>query len=238
MKPIEILADTPDYVAVNKAAGMLSIPDREQSAPSLKDLLLQRFGEIYTVHRLDRETSGVIVFAKNENCHRYLSRQFEERSTEKYYNGLVLGKVYETEGLIDAAMGEHLAKKGQMIVLKKGKPAQTAYKTLQSFSRYSWMQFRIFTGRTHQIRVHMQDFGHPIACDPYYGDGQPIFLSSLKKNFKLSKNEEEERPILQRLALHSTELRFTGMNGEPVSLLAPLPKDLRATLSQLEKLDK
>ncbi|MFT4024551.1 MAG: RluA family pseudouridine synthase [Flavihumibacter sp.] len=237
MKP-EILLDTEGFVAVNKPAGLLSIPDREQSAVSLKEMLLQRYGQIFTVHRLDRDTSGVIVFAKDEATHRWLSKQFENRHTQKIYNGLVLGRVYEQEGLIDQPIGEHTGKKGQMTVTRLGKPAQTLYKTLQAFARYSWMEFNILTGRTHQIRVHMKHFGHPIVCDPYYGDGQPLFVSALKKNYKLAKNELEEKPLLARLALHARALRFTDEHEKEVLIEAPLPKDMRAALAQLEKQER
>lgn len=236
MKPsLEILLETDDLVAVNKPAGLLSIPDREQSEPSLKDILLHRYGSIYTVHRLDKDTSGVIVFAKNEASHKFLSQQFEARSTQKIYNGLVLGKVYEQEGVLDQPIGEHPVKKGMMAVVRKGKPSITAFRLLESFPQYSWMEFSILTGRTHQIRVHMKNFGHPIVCDPLYGDGQPVFLSSFKKKFKLGKDVLEERPLLNRLALHARELHFTDMQGQQQKIDAPLPKDLRATLQQLEK---
>ncbi len=101
---------------------------------------------------------------------------------------------------------------------------------------YSWIRFQIHTGRTHQIRVHMKDIGHPIVCDQLYGDGQPVLLSMLKhKKFKLSKNEEEERPLLNRLALHAFQLSFNDQNCKNIFLEAPLPKDLRATLNQLQK---
>lgn len=232
---LDILLETPDFVAVNKPSGLLSIPDREQSAPSLKDALVARYGTTFTVHRLDRDTSGVIVFARHEEAHRWLSQQFESRNTRKIYNGLVMGKVYEESGLIDQPIGENTSKKGQMTVTRQGKPSQTAYRTLQAFQKFSWMEFNILTGRTHQIRVHMKHFGHPIVCDAYYGDGQPILVSALKKKYNLSKNELEEKPILGRLALHAASLGFTAPDGSAVLIEAPLPKDLRATLSQLEK---
>ncbi|MBD0332032.1 MAG: hypothetical protein ICV66_05195 [Chitinophagaceae bacterium] len=97
------------------------------------------------------------------------------------------------------------------------------------------MKFRILTGRTHQIRVHMKHLGHPIACDPLYGDGKPLFISQLKQNYNLSKSELEEKPILNRVALHAAELSFTGIKKEAYHLEAPLPKDLRAALNQLKK---
>lgn len=114
----------------------------------------------------------------------------------------------------------------------------TDYKVLSDFGIYTLLQFRIHTGRTHQIRVHMKNIGHPIVCDPLYGDGKPVLVSSLKSKFKLSKSEEEERPILGRLALHAFQLSFEDIDGKTIHLEAPLPKDMRATLQQLEKRKK
>lgn len=230
-----ILAETPDFVALNKPSGLLSIPDREGKEVSLKKLLIEKYGSIFTVHRLDKDTSGLIVFAKNEEAHKYLSRQFEERQTEKIYVGLVLGLLTDKKGTIDSPIAEHPAKNGTMIVNRKGKESLTDYEVLEDFETYSWLKFQIHTGRTHQIRVHAKDMGHPIACDDLYGDGKPILLSSLKHKFKLSKNELEERPLLNRLALHALSLKLTDPNGEVMSLEAPIPKDLKALLQQLRK---
>lgn len=237
-----IIADTPDFIVLNKPAGLLSIPDREGKDISLKKLLIEKYGNIFTVHRLDRDTSGVIVFAKTEEAHKHLSLQFareasfgEERQTEKIYLGFVLGSLADKKGTIDAPIAEHPVKKGLMTVYRKGKESLTEYEVLEDFKIFSWVQFQIHTGRTHQIRVHAKHIGHPILCDDLYGDGKPIFLSSLKHRFNLSKNELEERPILNRLALHALSLKFLNVNGEPVKLDAPLPKDLRALLQQLRK---
>ena len=151
-----IIYQNDDLIAINKPAGMLSIPDRKQSEASLKDILLEQFGSIYTVHRLDKETSGVIVFAKNEEAHRELSKLFEGREVSKYYNGLVHGIPYPANGAIDLPIAEHFSKKGKMMTHAKGKPSLTDYETLENFGIYSWMKFQIHTGRTHQIRVHMK----------------------------------------------------------------------------------
>ena len=121
-----------------------------------------------------------------------------------------------------------------MLTHDKGKVSVTDYEVLESFRLYSWMQFQIHTGRTHQIRVHMKHIGHSIVCDETYGDGKPVLLSSIKKRFKLSKTAEEERAILSRLALHSWKLQFT-LNNETFVLEAEPPKDLRALLQQLRK---
>ncbi|MBH2004611.1 MAG: RluA family pseudouridine synthase [Sphingobacteriia bacterium] len=231
---LEIIFENKDFVAVNKPSGLLSIPDRMGVEISLKDLLKERYGNIFTVHRLDRDTSGIIIFAKNEDAHKELSRLFESREMEKFYVGLVNGQMINEEGSIDAAIMEHPGKTTKMVTHVKGKPSLTDYKVLESFRLYSWVQFQIHTGRTHQIRVHMQHIGHSIVCDDIYGDPKPILLSSIKRNFKLAKAAEEERPILLRLALHSFRLNFS-MNGESFELEAPVPKDLKALLQQLRK---
>ncbi len=230
-----IIAETDNWVALDKPPGLLSIPDREGKDVSLKILLKEKYGEIFTVHRLDRETSGLILFAKNETAHRFLSAQFENRMTVKLYRGLVIGSMPEKKGSVSAPIAEHPAKNGTMIVHRKGKEALTDYEVLEDFHLYSWLQFRIHTGRTHQIRVHMKETGHPLVCDKLYGDGKPVLVSSLKSKFKLSRQEESERPILNRLALHAFYLSLEEEPGRRIELEAPLPKDLRATLQQLEK---
>lgn len=230
-----ILLETADFIAIDKPAGLLSIPDRENKEPSLKSRLRDQYGNIFTVHRLDRETSGVIIFAKNETTHKYLSKIFEERAVEKTYQGIVLGTPPQQKDTIDLPTMEHPTKPGVMVINRRGKAALTDYEVVETIGPYSFLQFRIHTGRTHQIRIHMHSIGHPIACDDLYGDGKPIFLSGIKRNFKLSKSEEAERPLLARLALHSQLLRFTDAGGRPHAIEAPLPKDLRALLQQLRK---
>lgn len=231
----EIIFENDFFVAVNKPSGLLSIPDRLGQELSLKDILKSRYDQIFTVHRLDKDTSGIIVFAKDEASHKQLSQLFEGREVEKFYLGLVHGKLMNEDGSIDAAITEHPGKNGKMITHVKGKPALTDYHVLESFRLYTWLQFQIHTGRTHQIRVHMQHIGHPIVCDDIYGDPSPILLSALKKKFKLSKDAEQERPLMNRLALHSHKLSFT-FNEEKFNLEAEIPKDLRAMLAQLRKL--
>jgi len=233
MKP-EVLLENDLFIAINKPSGLLSIPDREGKEVSLKIMLEAKLGKIFTVHRLDKDTSGVIVFAKDEQTHKQLSKLFESRAVEKFYVGLVNGILQQQEGTVDAGIMEHPVKKGWMVTHQKGKAAVTDYAVLENFRLFSWMQFQIHTGRTHQIRVHMKHMGHSIVCDDLYGDGKPILLSEIKRNFKLSKSEEEERPILARLALHSWKLRFT-LNGQDFEIEAAVPKDLRAVLQQLRK---
>jgi 23S rRNA pseudouridine1911/1915/1917 synthase len=230
-----ILEEDENLVAINKPSGLLTIPDREGKEISLKQILKSKYGEIFTVHRLDKDTSGIVVFAKNEVSHKQLSQLFEGRETVKIYNGFVLGSPFEKSGTINEPIVEHSVKKGLMTVHKKGKESITEYEVLESFKLYSWTQFHILTGRTHQIRVHMKHLGNPIVCDDLYGDGKPVFISSIKrKKFNLAKSEEEEKPILARLALHSLKLEFE-LNGKTYELEAEPPKDLRALLQQLRK---
>jgi 23S rRNA pseudouridine1911/1915/1917 synthase len=151
---------------------------------------------------------------------------------------MVLGKPAHASGVINEPISEHPTKRGVMTVHRKGKESITEYEMLEAFRLYSWMQFKILTGRTHQIRVHMKHLGHPIVCDGVYGDGKPVFISGIKRKYNLSKDLEEERPILNRLALHSSSLRFKGKGGEQYDLHAPLPKDLDALLKQLRKWSK
>ncbi|MBS1919177.1 MAG: RNA pseudouridine synthase [Bacteroidetes bacterium] len=231
-----LISETEDWIALNKPSGLLSIPDREGKDISLKKILKEKYQHIYTVHRLDQDTSGLIIFAKNEKAHQYLSTAFEERKTEKIYLGLLHGTLIDKKGTIDAPIAEHPANNGLMVVYRKGKESRTDYEVVEEFRMYSWVQFQILTGRTHQIRVHVKNIGHPVACDQLYGDGKPVLLSSLKnKKFKLSKNEEDERPLLNRLALHSFQFDFTDQNGKNIFLEAAIPKDLRATINQLRK---
>ncbi len=214
---------------------MLSIPDRTQSEPSLKDLLIQKYGSIFTIHRLDKETSGIILFAKDEETHKFFSKQFEERFVEKYYVGLVHGSLPTASGTIDAPIMEHPIFKGQMVINKNGKASITDYTVMEDLSKYSLVKFQLHTGRTHQIRVHAKNIGHPLVCDPLYGDGKPVMLSAIKKKFKLSKHDDEERPLLNRVGLHSYQLKFKDAEGKEFDLIAELPKDIRALMQQLKK---
>ena len=226
---LNIIEETDQFIAINKPAGLLSIPDREGKEMSLKAMLQEKYGEIFTVHRIDRETSGIIVFAKTAAEHQHLSEAFQERTVEKYYLGIVNGVLADKKGTVEVPMMQHPGKH------KNGKNSITDFEVAEEFGKYSLLKFRIHTGRTHQIRLHMQHIGHSIVCDPVYGDGQPILVSSIRKKFKLSKSEEEERPILARLGLHAQRLVFSDASGKSYDLEAEVPKDMRALMQQLRK---
>lgn len=235
-KAVDIIFENEDFMALNKPSGMLTIPDRhDESQPSLYKHLQQHYANIFIVHRLDRDTSGLVLFAKNAETHKYLSRLFEQRKIEKTYLGIIRGCLPIKKGSVNDPISEHPYQKGIMTVTKKGKPSITDYEVLEDYGIYSLVQFNIRTGRTHQIRVHMKFEGHPIIGDPLYGDGKPVMLSSFKKKYKLGQHDEQERPIINRLALHSENLEFTDADGAVKSIEAPLPKDMKALLQQLKK---
>lgn len=233
----QILEESEDFVVVNKPAGLLTIPDRQTSGGplNLHDLLEARYGKVFTVHRLDRDTSGVVVFARNAETHKLLSLQFENRQIRKSYLGLVTGRVWEKEGRIELPIAEDPSKKGRMTTVKKGKEALTTFEVLESFSLYTLLRIHIFTGRTHQIRVHMKATGHPIAMDEVYGSGKPFFLSYIKKKYRVGRFQEEEKPLMNRMALHAATLSFEDKKGQRHTFEAPLPKDFQAVIHQLRK---
>ncbi len=230
----KIIYEDEDIVVVNKAAPLLTIPDRyDQTIPNLIDLLSVGRESVLINHRLDKETSGVILFTKNEKAHKHVSKQFEERSVKKHYLTLLQGTPAEEVGLIDLALAP--VKGIGMTVDVDGKPSRTKYRILESFPVYSYVEVSILTGRTHQIRVHMKSIGCPVMCDAKYGDGVPFLLSSIKRKIN-KRQDEEEKPLLHRLALHSSLLGLTHpTTGEQLEFTAEMPKDMRAVLYQLRK---
>lgn len=233
----ERLYEDDDYIIVNKPSGTLAIPDRfDANKSSMRGILQQETGgDIFVVHRIDRDTSGVMAFAKNDVAHKYLSGLFERHEVGKFYAGLVLGTPTPEQGRIEAAIIEHPTIKGKMTTSHKGKASVTDYRVVESWPMHALMQWQIHTGRTHQIRVHMASIGNPLVCDPVYGDGKPFLLSTIKRKFKIGKFTEEERPLLSRLALHAYQLTFAAADGRQISAEAPLPKDIAACVTQLRK---
>jgi len=237
---INIIFEDDAIFIVNKPAGVLSIPDRyNDSLLNVYHYLQQKMptGKVYIVHRLDRDTSGVMVFAKTEAAHRHLSKQFGERSVEKVYHAIVEGQLPIKEGEIDLPIAANPSKRGQMLVHQKfGKPAQTLYKVIEEFNNYTYLKLRPRTGRTHQIRVHLSHIGFPLAIDHQYGRATGFYLSSIKRKYKRAKGITEERPTMSRLTLHAYDLRFKHPVSEAwVSYHAPLYKDFAVVLKQLRR---
>ncbi len=240
MKKLELLHQDEDLLIVNKPANYLSIPDRfDKEKPNVLTDLRRKFESVLTVHRLDKETSGVMCFARNEQAHKNLSKQFFERSIQKLYHLLVEGNVYPVEGEIDQPIGPHPAIAGKMMVTNKGKASLTIYKVLEQFKNYALIEADIKTGRTHQIRVHFESIGFPLMVDAMYGSHAEFKLSQIKhKGFRLGKGQEE-RPLLSRSALHAHQLSLIHPTSKAtLTVTAPPPKDFRAVLKQLHKWNK
>ena len=232
----EIIYKDADLMAINKPSGWLSIPDRHDAELySVKSWFEAKGEKIFIVHRIDRDTSGLLLLARNAEAHKYYNTLFEQRTLKKTYYGLIIGSVAEDQGVYDQPIEPHPTLLGKMRVGRKGKPAITHYTVEERFRGYTWVKFQIETGRTHQIRVHLYNAGHSLVCDPLYGTPDPILLSSFKRKFNMSKKEEEERPLLSRLALHAYSVDLVDRQGEAHTFIAPLPRDLDATLKQLRK---
>lgn len=232
------LYEDSDLLAVHKPAGIATMHDAARpDMPDLHAWLESQAGRLWVVHRLDRETSGVVVFARNEAAHRALCAQFEERDVIKIYHAILVGNPPWSERMVDAPLRADADRRHRTVVdIVSGKPAITHFRVLQRLKRFTLVEARPETGRTHQIRVHAALLGHPVAVDDLYGDGRPIFLSQHKPDYRPSRSEEEQ-PLLGRLALHAAQLRFQHpRTGEVIDLSAPYAKDFNATLNQFSKL--
>jgi 23S rRNA pseudouridine1911/1915/1917 synthase len=234
---LSILSADSEYVFVNKPSGLLTIPDRhDPSMPSVVGILRRTYPNIMIVHRIDKDTSGALVFAQNAEAHRHASICFETRKVTKKYLGIVHGTPPNTSGSIQDKIMDHPVINGKMIVnAKQGKEAITNYSVVETFHGYTLMEFHILTGRMHQIRIHCANMGCPLLCDPIYGKDEQIFVSTINKKYTLGKYIENELPILSRLALHSFQIEFNACNGSLYKTEAPLFKDMQATLQQMRK---
>lgn len=233
---IEYIYEDDNVVVVGKPSGLLSIQDRyKEETPNLKQLLLNKYGAIYTVHRIDRDTSGVMIFARDEATHKKLNEQFTNREVDKTYWAFVNGQPPIEEGLIDMPILNEMKNAGRMFANAKGKPASTKFKLVENYGKISLMAFKPITGRTHQIRVHSHYIGCPLLVDTLYANASAFLLSSVKRKFKHSK-WEEEKPLVSRLTLHAKELTLQLPSGAAHTFEAKLPKDLSALRKQLLKL--
>jgi RluA family pseudouridine synthase len=237
---IPVLFHDDDIVVVDKPAGMLSVPDRyDPDAPVVTAALRKAWGSLLVVHRIDKDTTGVLVFARNADAHRELNGAFGTGAVKKRYQALVRGEPSWDETVCDLSLrmdGDRMHR--SVIDAHGGKPCQTVFILMEKFhGQYdaALVEARPETGRTHQIRVHLASLGHPCLCDPLYGDGEPLLLSRMKRRWK--GNPFEERPLMSRTALHALSAEFAHpRSGLPMKIEAPMPKDMKATLSQFSKL--
>ncbi|MDR2719024.1 MAG: RNA pseudouridine synthase [Treponema sp.] len=230
-----IIFEDENIVAVNKASGISVGGDRwDESQERLDRLVAQAAAlpaaaKIFIVHRIDRETSGLVVFAKNEVTHRELSLAFEGRDVKKRYIAIVHGRPSWQETACDLPLVPNGNKQHQTIIDKyQGKKSLTHFKLLGSAGNLSVLESLPETGRTHQIRVHAAALGFPVVCDLLYGKDKPVLLSAIKKNWR--GDLLEEKPLLARLGLHAAELSLPSQ-----TLCAPLPRDMAALIKQMEK---
>lgn len=230
---LSVIYEDDRIIVVDKPAGLLSVPDRyDRKIHNVFDILTQLRGKIYGVHRLDRDTSGLLLFGKDLDTYGRLSTMLEKHEIEKYYAAVAMGQPPDDQGVINLPIMKH-DRKHLMIISASGKAAETHYKIVERLGPFSLLDLRLVTGRTHQIRIHLSALGHPLLVDPLYGTRDSFFLSSVKKNYRGEK--DQERPILTRTPLHAHKLKFT-LEGEAYDLESPLPKDIRATVSQLQKI--
>lgn len=228
--PLDILYEDADIIVINKPRGMVVHPAAGNYAGTLVNALLEHCqdlsginGEIRPgiVHRLDKDTSGVMVAAKNDRAHIALAEQIKNRTASRKYLAIVHGTIAEEQGIINAPIGRHPSDRKKMAVtFSNSKEAITRFRVIERFINYTLVECKLQTGRTHQIRVHMQYIGHPVVGDPKYGP-------------------EKKRFAISGQALHSAELSLKHPNsGEELLLTAPVPPDMADILTKLKALKR
>ena len=225
--PLDILYQDADVVIVNKPCGMVVHPAAGNEDGTLVNALLYHVHDLSgiggemrpgIVHRLDKDTSGLILIAKNDRAHAALSEQFKERSMEKHYRAVAFGNFPEDAGLIDAPIARHPVDRKKMAIVSDGKPSQTEWKVMERLKGATYLDVHLLTGRTHQIRVHMHSIGHPLLGDRIYA---PNIRTSVH---------------IPRLMLHAYSLAFTHpTTGERMTLCAPLHEKFETTLEKLRQ---
>jgi 23S rRNA pseudouridine955/2504/2580 synthase/23S rRNA pseudouridine1911/1915/1917 synthase len=234
----EILHQDAALIVVNKASGLAVLPGRGREE-SLLGLLAgdKRLGgaKPMAVHRIDADTSGLILFALTTDAHKHLSEQFREHTVTKEYLALVRGTPLNESGSVDLAIGRDPKNKNRMAIRgEEPKKSRTKWVVQQRFAGVTLLKVYPVTGRRHQIRVHLKAMGYPLAVDPYYG-GETLLLSEFKRHYKVGKFQEE-RPLISRLTLHAHALTVQHpASNEPVTFTAQLPKDFRSALAALGK---
>ncbi len=226
-----ILKETDDFIIINKPPFVSTLEDRVMDTNILA-MARNYHADAQVCHRLDKETSGVLVIAKNPEAYRHMSLQFQNRQVSKVYHAV-------SEGIHDfdqMDVEDPIRKLGNGTVCidkRRGRDAQTFLNTLRAFRKHTLVECRPVTGRMHQIRIHLAHQGAPISGDIQYG-GHPFYLSEIKARYRSGKDEEEQ-PLIRRLALHAMKLTFEDLKGEKITVEAPYPKDFRVLVAQLEK---
>jgi RluA family pseudouridine synthase len=241
---LEVLLDDPLFVVVAKPAGVPSVPERfakdKRTVVDLAHEVLRRTDpqapRPVIVHRLDRDTSGCLVLAKDHGTARTLMAAFREREVAKSYLAIVLGAPQPPSGVVEFRIGPHRHRRNAMAVVeKRGKECRDAYETLEAFRGLSLVRVRPETGRTHEVRVALKHLGTPCAIDSLYGSAEPILLSSWKRGYRVGRGRAE-LPLIDRLTLHAESLSFPHPGSRAtVRVETPPPRDFATTLRQLRR---
>lgn len=232
----DILFEDDHIVALAKPAGLLTLPDRFNTAlPNLRTMLAEQYGEIFIVHRIDRETSGVMLACKTAEAHKTMSTQFETRAVRKIYHAVAEGRFDEDTLKIDIPLLADPQRPGLVAPSVRGKESLTEVRVLKRFRLATLLECELVTGRQHQIRVHCAAVGHPLLVDADYGENTEFMLSSVKRKYNVGKNQEE-KPLMSRTTLHAFSIEFQHPHTQaPMRIEAPYPKDFKALLQALEK---
>ncbi len=226
-----IIFEDEDYIAINKPPYVATLEDRASYTNIL--MMAREYCETaQNCHRLDKETSGVLMIAKTPEAYRHLSIQFEKRKVKKIYHAIADG-IHEFDEKVNTLPIYPGTKGIVKIDFDKGKPSRTVFTTLEAYKSHTLVEAVPHTGRMHQIRIHLSTLKAPIACDDTYG-GAPLYLSALKRKFNLKRGTEEEA-LLKRFALHAYAIEFTNVKGELQKIEAPYPKDFAVAVKQLAK---
>lgn len=229
-----IIHEDDNLIVINKPAFLASLDEREGVETSVLRMAKRYHADAQVCHRLDKETSGLLLIAKNAETYRAVSIEFERRRVTKRYHAIIEGTHVFEDVLVDLPI-LNLGNKNVTIDRANGKRAETYFNSLRYFKHYTLMECRPVTGRMHQIRIHLATQHAAIVGDSLY-KGKPVYLSQIKKRgFTLAKGQEEQ-PIMRRFALHAKELRFT-IDGHEYHFVAPYPKDFATLVRQLEKFD-
>ncbi|MBI5324052.1 MAG: RluA family pseudouridine synthase [Ignavibacteriae bacterium] len=234
--PIDIIYEDEFILILNKQSGCLTIPDRyDKSAINLYEVLTKKYSKIFTVHRLDKDTSGVIIFAKDADTHKNLNQQFQDLKVKKIYHAILRGNVQKDEIEIDIPITEDLRQKGKMKPSVRGKNSLTVLKVIERFRNSTLVELNLVTGRHHQIRIHCAAIGHPLLVDELYGNSVEFKVSSLKRNYKIKKGTDE-KAIISRITLHSFAIEFEHPDNHKIVIYnAEYPKDFSAVIEVLRK---
>jgi RluA family pseudouridine synthase len=212
---VKIIYQDGDIIVIDKASGVSVTKDRTGS-PQLLDLLRHQIDrqtatQLRLVHRLDKDTSGIVLLAKNKKAQTALCRMFENKLVKKTYLALVRGAAAQTSGTIDLPLLPDPKEPNRMCTAKKGKKAVTEWRLLADFGTVKLLTVYPLTGRTHQIRVHLSAVGLPLAIDPLYSSAKPLYLSEFKTDYRLGKGRDEI-PLIERLTLHAYQIVIPAQN--------------------------